>query len=104
MNAGRIAFGSALRNFAAKGRAGNRRWFGADHHGQPVPQSMQAELWEGHPKGEEGWETITNITYAVSAIMLVIAFGFSPETSIQTVSGLLLSCCEAQHHESTHSL
>lgn len=86
MNGGRFAFANVRRTFTVKGRAGTRRWFGADPHGQPEPQSMKAELWEGHPKGEEGWERITQGTYIMAAILLGVAYGFAPETSIQTVS------------------
>ena len=57
-----------------------RRWMGSD---MPKPQSSQAELWEGHPKTKEGWETTTYLTYAASAILLTLAVGFSPETSIK---------------------
>jgi hypothetical protein len=58
-----------------------RRFFGA---AQPESQSMKAKLFEGHPE-VEGWETIMNVTYAGTFILLVLNFGFTPNTSIKTV-------------------
>lgn len=61
-----------------------RRWFGGHDHHQPQPQSMQAELWQGHPKHEEGFERITEVTYAVATVLICVALGLAPDTSIQT--------------------
>ena len=60
-----------------------KRFFGAGH--QPEPQSMKAQLWEGHPK-YEGFERITEVTYGVAAVLIALALGFAPNTSIKTVS------------------
>eukprot|EP00543_Licmophora_paradoxa_P002675 CAMPEP_0202443224 /NCGR_PEP_ID=MMETSP1360-20130828/2573_1 /ASSEMBLY_ACC=CAM_ASM_000848 /TAXON_ID=515479 /ORGANISM="Licmophora paradoxa, Strain CCMP2313" /LENGTH=148 /DNA_ID=CAMNT_0049058869 /DNA_START=79 /DNA_END=525 /DNA_ORIENTATION=+ len=57
----------------------SRRW-GSD---MPRPQSMDAELWQGHPKHKEGWENILYATYGTAAILITIAVNFTPETSIQ---------------------
>ncbi|KAL7551471.1 hypothetical protein ACHAWF_014664 [Thalassiosira exigua] len=45
---------------------------------------MEAELWQGHPKEPEGWETTVYVTYAAAAIILTGTLGFAPDTSIQT--------------------
>ena len=63
-----------------------RRFMGG---GQPVSQSMEAELFGRHPK-KEGWETATYITYALSAVLLVMATGLAPDSSIKTVSLMFL--------------
>lgn len=57
-----------------------KRWMGAD---MPKPQSSEAKLWQGHPTHNEGWEFTTYLTYGVSSILLVLAIGFTPETSIK---------------------
>lgn len=49
----------------------------------PKPQSSEAKLWQGHPTENQGWETTTYITYAVSTVLLTLAIGFTPETSIK---------------------
>ena len=54
--------------------------------GQPISQSMEAELWQGHPKTPEGWETTIYLTYGATAVLLTCALGFAPDTSIKTVS------------------
>ena len=54
--------------------------------GQPVSQSMQAELFEGHPKTPEGWEKTIYATYAASAFLITLALGFAPDTTIASVS------------------
>ena len=59
--------------------------------GQPISRSMEAELWQGHPKEPEGWETTIYMTYAASAVILTFALGFAPDTSIKTVSDLLFT-------------
>lgn len=56
--------------------------------GQPISRSMEAELWQGHPKEPEGWETTVYLTYAASAILLTLV-GLAPDTSIKTVSDRL---------------
>jgi hypothetical protein len=66
-----------------------RRFMGGGG-GQPISRSMEAELWQGHPKEPEGWETTIYLTYAASAVILTFALGFAPDTSIKTVSDLLL--------------
>mmetsp|Transcript_25690 Transcript_25690/g.32386 ORF Transcript_25690/g.32386 Transcript_25690/m.32386 type:complete len:156 (+) Transcript_25690:2-469(+) len=57
------------------------RSFGA---GQPESQSMQARLWEGHNVKPEGWETTVYATYAAATVLLTLALGFAPDTSIKT--------------------
>jgi hypothetical protein len=58
-----------------------KRSFGA---GQPESQSMQARLWEGHNTKPEGWETTIYATYAASTILIGLALGFAPDTTINT--------------------
>ena len=53
---------------------------------QPESQSMQARLWEGHPTKPEGWENTLYATYAASAVVITLALGFAPDSSIQSVS------------------
>jgi hypothetical protein len=48
----------------------------------PRPRSMDAELWGGHSKEPEGWETILYTTYALSCFMFVL-ISMAPDTSIQ---------------------
>ena len=62
-----------------------RRFMGGGGGGQPISRSMEAELFGGHPK-REGWETATFITYGCSAVLLVMATGLAPDTTIKTVS------------------
>ena len=57
------------------------RSFGA---GQPPSQSQSARLWEGHTTHKEGWETTIYATYAASTLLITLALGFAPDTSIQT--------------------
>ena len=64
-----------------------RRFMGGG--GQPISRSMEAELWQGHPKEPEGWETTIYLTYAASAVLLTFALGFAPDTSIKTVSDFI---------------
>jgi hypothetical protein len=66
-----------------------RRFMGG---GQPISRSMEAELWQGHPKEPEGWETTIYMTYAASAVILTFALGFAPDTSIKTVSDFIIIC------------
>lgn len=49
-----------------------------------MSQSMEAELWQGHPKEPEGWETTTYVTYGLTVVILTMALGFAPDTSIKT--------------------
>lgn len=44
---------------------------------------MDAELWQGHPKHTEGWETTVYVSYSAAAVLLAMVY-FAPETSIQT--------------------
>ena len=66
-----------------------RRFMGGG--GQPISQSMEAELWQGHPKEPQGWETTVYLTYAATAVILGLGLGFAPDTSIKTVSFFILS-------------
>mmetsp|Transcript_18397 Transcript_18397/g.25310 ORF Transcript_18397/g.25310 Transcript_18397/m.25310 type:complete len:170 (-) Transcript_18397:376-885(-) len=52
--------------------------------GQPESQSMKAELWEGHSKEPEGWETAIYFTYAVGFVVIGMTLSVTPETSIKT--------------------
>ena len=61
-----------------------RRFMGGGG-GQPISQSMEAELFGGHPK-TEGWETATYITYALSGVLFLMSTVLSPDTTIKTVS------------------
>ena len=57
---------------------------------------MEAELWQGHPKEPEGWETTIYLTYAASAVIFTFV-GLAPDTSIKTVSDyFILFCREIQ--------
>jgi hypothetical protein len=67
---------------AKEGIAAGRRLMGSDS--TPVPQSMKARLWEGHPQVEEGWETSIYFYYGVSLVMIVGILNFSPDTSIES--------------------
>uniref|UniRef100_A0A7S2WJX2 NADH dehydrogenase [ubiquinone] 1 beta subcomplex subunit 11, mitochondrial n=1 Tax=Eucampia antarctica TaxID=49252 RepID=A0A7S2WJX2_9STRA len=51
---------------------------------QPVSQSMKAELWGGHSKEAEGWETTLYATYVGATILITMALGFAPDTTITT--------------------
>ena len=71
---------SSLRSLRSATRSTTqRRLFAA----MPKPQSMEAELWEGHPKHKEGWESTIYLTYGVATVLLTLTL-FAPETSIQT--------------------
>ena len=59
----------------------SRRQFGA---GQPESQSMQARLWEGHSVKPEGWEGTVYVTYAAATLIITLALGFAPDTTINT--------------------
>ncbi len=74
----------------SRATAVQRRFMGG---GQPISRSMEAELWQGHPKEPEGWETTIYATYAASAVILTFALGFAPDTSIKTVSDYFTSFC-----------
>jgi hypothetical protein len=45
---------------------------------------MQARLWEGHNTQPEGWETTVYATYAASTVLITLALGFAPDTTINT--------------------
>lgn len=62
-----------------------RRYMGVGGGSQPISRSMEAELWQGHPKEPEGWETTIQITYAATVVIFAL-MGFAPDTSIKTVS------------------
>jgi hypothetical protein len=86
-----ISRGSALtlrnaRNTPTPTTATNapRRFMGGGGGHQPISRSMEAELFQGHPKEPEGWETTIYMTYAASAVLLAFALGFAPDTSIKT--------------------
>lgn len=59
-------------------RNNQRRAMGSN---MPVPQSMEAKLWQGHP-AKEGWESTITWWYTSSFILLVGILGFAPETEI----------------------
>ena len=65
-----------------------RRSLAAPSGGYPgkggVPQSMKAELWEGHSKVPGGWEFDLYVTYTIAAILIGTALGLAPDTSIQS--------------------
>jgi hypothetical protein len=71
---------NALQRFAARSAPPLQRRFGGD---MPTPQSMKAELWQGHPKHPEGWEFDLYLSYGLVTILMVLALGFAPDTSIQ---------------------
>lgn len=64
-----------------------RRFMGG---GQPVSRSMEAELWQGHSKEPEGWETTIYFTYGATAVILAMV-GLAPDTSIKTVGDVSLT-------------
>lgn len=72
----------SLRSSLPRLRALSQRRFMAAN--MPRPQSMDAELWQGHPKHKEGWETTIYLTYGAAVVIMGITYFFSPETSIQT--------------------
>jgi ESSS subunit of NADH:ubiquinone oxidoreductase (complex I) len=49
----------------------------------PVPQSAQAQLWQGHPY-REGWESTMTWWYGSSLVLLVAILGFAPNTDIES--------------------
>mmetsp|Transcript_12105 Transcript_12105/g.19867 ORF Transcript_12105/g.19867 Transcript_12105/m.19867 type:complete len:163 (+) Transcript_12105:81-569(+) len=77
----RAAASNSLTKTSSSANAVQRRFMGG---GQPISRSMEAELWQGHPKEPEGWETTIYMTYAASAVILTFALGFAPDTSIKT--------------------
>ena len=66
-----------------------RRFAGGGHHGDhghagmnmPRPRSMDAELFGGHSKEPQGWETVVYVTYGLATIMFVL-ISMAPDTSI----------------------
>jgi len=58
-----------------------RRSMGSD---MPVPQSMKAELWEGHTVKNEGWESYMYFYYAVGLFMQAAVVAGAPETRIES--------------------
>ena len=82
MNALRQSIRPVLgRNIRNSKQSLQRRSFGA---GQPESQSMQARLWEGHNVKPEGWEGIVYATYVGATVIITLALGFAPDTSINT--------------------
>jgi hypothetical protein len=73
-----------LQRVANRTTAPAKRTFGAPA-GYPggIPQSMKAELWGGHSKYAEGWETDLYTSYALGLGLIIMALGFAPDTSIQ---------------------
>lgn len=69
----------------AKPSVAPRRFMGGGGGHQPLSQSMEAELFGGHPK-TEGWETATYITYALSGVLFLMATVLAPDSTIKTVS------------------
>mmetsp|Transcript_10183 Transcript_10183/g.22647 ORF Transcript_10183/g.22647 Transcript_10183/m.22647 type:complete len:170 (+) Transcript_10183:83-592(+) len=65
-------------------RATPRRFMGGGGGNQPISRSMEAELFQGHPKEPEGWETTIYLTYGATVVILTCALGFAPDTSIKT--------------------
>ncbi len=61
----------------------SKRFMSGDHD-TPVPQSMKARMWEGHPTEPEGWELTYGIWSAISMVMIVICVGFVPDTTIKS--------------------
>ena len=49
----------------------------------PVPQSMKARLWEGHPTQAEGWEGTMYFYYGVSFALVFAIINFKPDTTIE---------------------
>ena len=49
----------------------------------PVPQSAQAQLFQGHPY-REGWESTMTWWYGSSLVLLVAILGFAPNTDIES--------------------
>ena len=45
---------------------------------------MQARLFEGHNTKPEGWEGIVYATYAATTVLVTLALGFAPDTTINT--------------------
>ena len=60
---------------------GAQRLMGGD--ATPVPNSMKAKLWQGHPEVKEGWEETIYFYYGVSAIAIFCIINFSPDTTIE---------------------
>jgi ESSS subunit of NADH:ubiquinone oxidoreductase (complex I) len=49
-----------------------------------IPQSMEAELFQGHSKHPEGWETSIYVTYSLAAVIWLAFLYLTPDTSIET--------------------
>ena len=76
-----LARRAALRRVAVANNATKTsKRFGSD---MPVPNSMKARLWEGHPQVEEGWEKSIYFYYGVSLVSIIAILNFSPDTSIE---------------------
>lgn len=82
---------NGLRKMRFLPAAAPRRLMGGGGGHQPISRSMEAELFQGHPKEPEGWETTIYLTYGSTVVLLAFALGFAPDTSIKTVSFRLYS-------------
>mmetsp|Transcript_19814 Transcript_19814/g.47173 ORF Transcript_19814/g.47173 Transcript_19814/m.47173 type:complete len:154 (-) Transcript_19814:111-572(-) len=51
--------------------------------GMPVPQSMKAKPFDGHPTNE-GWEPYVQFYTGVSVILLAVNYFFAPDTTIDS--------------------
>lgn len=60
-----------------------KRRMGGGGGDMPQPQSMKAELWQGHPKHNEGWEMDIYLSYGAATVLIIMALGFAPDTGIQ---------------------
>jgi hypothetical protein len=78
-----------LRKMGLLPAAAPRRFMGGGGGHQPISRSMEAELFGGHPKEPEGWETTIYLTYGATVILLAFV-GLAPDTSIKTVSHINL--------------
>jgi len=84
MSLAALARGCATRKLRFLPVAAPRRLMGGGGGHQPISRSMEAELFQGHPKEPEGWETTIYLTYGSTVILLAFALGFAPDTSIKT--------------------
>ena len=85
MNALRPSLRSTMnRGVRTRHQTCNKRSMGGGGGPPQESQSMHARLWEGHSTKPEGWETTIYATYAATAVVLTLALGFAPDTSINT--------------------
>lgn len=72
------AFSTVRRTISARGTAQRRlrRFFGGEsHHGEGEARLFGDSKWEG-------WEPIVYVTYAASALVLIVGISNKPQTSI----------------------